>query len=204
MYRRLAFVAIGVMALSGCKASYPTVPTQADVVSRVILLYRFPTTAVAVGSSTSFDVLTVSPDGVYNSVTAQAQLFSSDLTVARPGGVGVAGVGPGQAEIVASYLGYTASLPVRVRPQARTYPYIELSGFGGVAGSEADSIRAILWQAPSQSRLVTSEVTWSSSDPGIATVSGGRVQSFRVGSVAFTAVLGGVSETIYFPITPRF
>jgi hypothetical protein len=204
MLRRSALVAIALVAVCGCKASYPTIPSHPDAISRVILMYRFPTTSVAVGSSTSFDVYTVSPDGLYNSVTAQAQLVSSDLTVARTGGVGVVGVGPGQAEIVASYLGYTASLPVRVRPQARTYPFLELSGSGGVAGSESDSIRAILWQTPSQSRLVTLEATWSSSDPSIAVVNGGRLQSFRVGSVAITAAAGGVSETIYYGITPRY
>ncbi|HEV8393610.1 MAG TPA: hypothetical protein VGQ37_05015 [Vicinamibacterales bacterium] len=203
MFRRSSLVAIGLLALCGCKASYATVPSQADVVARVVLLYRFPTASIAVGSSASFDAMTVSPDGVYQSVTAQSQYFSSDLTVARPtGGAGVQAVGPGAAEVVVSYLGFTASLPVRVRPQTRTYPYIELSGSGTVAGYNA-TIRAILWSAPSQSRLITSEATWSSSDPSIATVTGGSVTTFRVGMTAITATFGGVSETLYYPVTTR-
>ena len=193
------------MALCGCKANYPTIPTQSDAVTKVILQYRFPTSSIAVGSTASFDVLYLSPDGAYHSVTDRSQFFSADLTIARPtsGFASVTGVGPGATEVVASYLGFTASLPVRVRPATRTYPFIEMSTFGSVAGSTA-SIRAILWQTASQSRLVTSEATWTSSDPSVASVNAGSAELLHVGTAVITASAGGVSESLYLSVGPRY
>ena len=204
MFRRLALLASCLAPLSGCDASYPTIPTQPDVVARVVLQYRFATSSVPIGSTFGFYMLAVSPDGVYTDVTTQTQFFSSDLTVARAtSGSAFIGVGSGAAEIVAAYNGLTASMPVVVRPQTRTYPYIELSSSGpGAAGGTA-TIRAILWQAPSQGRTITAEGTWTSSDPRVAIVNGGMVETFSVGTAVITVAFNGLSESIYLPVGPR-
>jgi hypothetical protein len=106
--------------------------------------------------------------------------------------------------VVAAYNGFTASMPVTVRPQTRVYPWIELSGPGpGAAGGSAP-LRAILWQAPSQGRTITTEGAWTSSDPTVATVTGGTVQAFKVGTTLITITFNGLSESIYLSIAPRF
>ena len=204
MFRRFLLFAVCLAALCGCEASYPTIPTQSDVVARVILQYRFPTSAVTTGSIVSFDLLAVSPDGAYTNVTAQSQFFSSDLTVIRPtAGATLSGVGPGAAQIVGAYNGFSAALPVLVRTQARPFPYIDLSGFGPGAVGGFASVRAILVQGPSQSRLITTEGTWTSSDPSVATVSAGTVQTFTVGTAVLTVTFNGLSESIYMSVGPR-
>lgn len=204
MVRRLALLVSAVATLCGCEASYPTIPTQPGVVSRVVLQYRFPTSSVAAGSSFSFYMFAVSLDGAYTDVTSQTQYFSSDLTIARStSGSIFTGVGPGATEIVAAYNGLTASMPVTVRLQQRAYPYIELSSGGpGAAGGTA-TIRAILWSAPSQGRLIAAEGTWTSSDPTVAIVKGGAVETFKVGTALITITLNGLSESIYLPVAPR-
>jgi len=171
----------------------------------VVLQYRFPTTSVATGSTFSFYMFAVSTDGAYTDVTAQTQYFSSDLTVARStSGSVFTGVGPGAAEIVAAYNGFTASMPVTVRPQPRAYPYIELSSGGpGAAGGSA-TVRAILWEAPSQGRAIAAEGAWTSSDPRVAIVKGGMVETFSVGTAVITVTFNGLSESIYMPVQPRY
>lgn len=197
-------LAFGLAALCGCEASYPTIPTQSDVVARVVLQYRFPTSTVAAGSTFSFYLYSVSPDGAFTDVTFQAQYFSSDLTVARPRSDGIfTAVEPGAAEIVGAYNGFTASMPVVVRPQTRTYPFIEMSaGSVGAAGGST-SIRALLWQAPSLSRSIATEGTWTSSDPGVATVNYGTVHTWSVGTALIIVTFNGLSESIYIPVPPR-
>jgi hypothetical protein len=177
-------------------------PSQEDVVARVLLQYRFPTGAVVPGLTFSFYVLAVSPDGVYQDVTSQSQFFSSDLTVARPAGAVYTAVGAGAAQAVAAYNGFTASMPIRVRSPG-VYPFIELSGIGPNVAGGAGTFRALLVTAPSQSRVITTEATWTSSDPTVATVSAGRVETFRVGTALITATFNGLSESIHVPAGPR-
>jgi hypothetical protein len=205
MWRRVALLAGALAALCGCEANYPTIPSRSDVVARVVLQYRFPTVFVALGSTSSLYMYAVSPDGGYTDVTAQTQYFSSDLTVVRPTSGGLfTGVAPGAAEIVASYNGFTASTPVSVRPLPRPYPYIEMSSGGpGAAGGTA-TVRAILWQGPSQGQSIGAQGAWTSSDPGVATVTGGMVETFKVGTAVITVTFNGLSESIYMPVGPRY
>jgi uncharacterized protein YjdB len=58
--------------------------------------------------------------------------------------------------------------------------------------------------APSQGRTITTEGAWTSSDPSVATVAGGTVQTFKVGTALITITFNGLSESIYLPVGPRF
>jgi hypothetical protein len=189
------------VAGAACSASYPTAPaaTTADF----HFLYRAPTGPLPVGTSMAFDAFAVDSQRAFTNVTAQTQVSSSDPAVIqiRPGTSAMA-VGAGTAELRANYEGRIASLPVTVIPAQRTYPYLVIDLPGILAGT-TQSARARLFETPLQSRDVTAETVWGSSNTAIATVDRGLVAGKTVGTTVLTASFGGFSAVASVSVRPR-
>ncbi len=191
-----------VSATLGLVSGATTVTVTAAVLQSVALSPTNP--SVAIGTMRALTATATFSDNTTVDVTAQATWTSGATGVATvgnaPGTTGqVTGVAQGSAIISATYLGKTGTTTasvsaatltgIGVTPSARTLP-------GGVVvqytatGTFTDS----------STQDLTTQVTWASSDPLVATVSNaagsvGQVTTVAPGPTTLTATLGLVSGT---------
>jgi hypothetical protein len=138
-------------------------------------------------------------------------LTSSNTAVARVlGDRLVTAVGPGTAEISATFQGRTSSVPMTVVPADRTCPYLSIEGLTQVRMGELHIVRARQYlQLPGDGPMATAmmDVTdlaaWTSSSPGVATVERGSVTATAVGTTQVMATFGGTSVTASVSVHPR-
>lgn len=140
-------------------------------------------------------------DGVQTSsknVTSSATWTSGTTQIATVSGGTVTGVKSGSAEIKATYNGYTGSAAVTVN-DVLTYG-LELSVTSAtisVGNTKTIAANYITFTngTRTSSKTVTSSASWSSSNPAVASVSGGSVTAKANGSATITATYNGYSAT---------
>jgi hypothetical protein len=168
------------------------VPTQ--------LLVALGSSTLWEGGYTSTTVGLQYPDGRIWDVTGAAALSSDDVAVASVGGVGwsdssVRAVGPGTANIQASYAGLTGAAPLAVSAiVSLTIAGPDEIPLGGTAPASATA------STGSGSFVVTRTAEWSSSDPSLLTVSNspgskGSVTGIASGTATITVSLAGYTAS---------
>ena len=206
-------LSVALWASSSCKASYPTAATPAPAVVRLEVQYPFPTPDPRVGRTLSLVAYTVDAEDVWTDVTSGANWLAADASVIRVlGGPGrLLAVCEGTTNVVASYGGWTASLPITVLSDVPSYPILEFVNLSGQlvavggAGGATVSRRLNLGGAGS---FVTNLATWTSSNPSVATVrvansSSAWFEGHATGTTRITASLDGQSATLGFSVGPR-
>jgi hypothetical protein len=193
-HRRSAVTAafIGLTIGAGCSSKTPTTPTR--TVSSVAVTGGGATAAV--GQSATLVATATFSDNTTSVVTTQAAWVSSNTTVATVTAAGVVSfLEAGGVDIRATYSGATGSTHVEVSPPPPTLTAITVSGVGSSAtvGSTGNLIATATYSNNSTA-IVTSQVTWSTSNTAVATVTAAGVVTFiGAGDVDLRATLSGVT-----------
>ena len=132
---------------------------------------------------------TVSPS---NATDKTITWTSSNTAIATVSGGNVTAVKEGSASITAACGGKTASCAVTVNKKTIPVSSVTLNKTS-LTLVEGESFKLTATVSPSDATDPT--VTWSSSDPSVATVSGGEVTAVKPGSATVTAKSGDKSAT---------
>ncbi len=206
----LSFVPLLLISCSGLKSSQngnaPS-PNQATLTS---LSVTPATTSVNVSATVSFMATGNYSDGTTKDLTSLVQWNSSNSAVASVSATGVAtGMAKGNATISAVSAGVSGSAALTVNSTG--------GGSGSVPALTAITISPVNPSIPvnttealtatgsysdGSSADITSRVTWSSSSPATASVSGsGAVTGVVGGSATITATMGSVSQSTTVTVT---
>jgi hypothetical protein len=202
----LPVTAVALCASASCSASYPSAPATAQLTSLQVQ-YAVPTPDPRVGRAVPFVAYAVDSDGVWTDVTAQTAWRVGDSSVVRvSSGSTMLAIGSGSTDVVGSYGGQVASVPILVRPEPGT-PRLEFTNLSGpVTLDRAGGVS--LSQEPATGGFATSLATWTSSNPAIVTVSvinsaSARLSPHGTGTARVTATLGGLSSSMSVSVGPR-
>jgi len=160
------------------------------------------TASIALGQSQQFEAWALYADSGLVNITDIADWTSGNITVATISAGNATGVGVGTTGITAEYGNVTSNTAtLTVGPAVITGITVNTGGSVEVCGTK--QITATATYTDGSSKDVTSEVTWSSSDSGIATIDAtGLATGIAVGNVTITAALGGVSGSATLSVTP--
>jgi len=189
-----------------CTASYPTEPTKAAPAALVII--QGARGRVPVGNSLlSFGAYTIDDDGAFEMVTDRATFEAADTGIVSPFSRGVfQAVGAGTTTITARFGGLTASVPIVVF-DSRTVAYPRLVIFyttPGTVGARAQSNAQLQRTSQSANENVSSQATWSSDNPQVATVdANGLITGVGIGTALISAHFEGLSDWYWLSIVPR-
>lgn len=217
MSRERIHTITGLLALlvAGCNASYPFQPSH-PVPTTLQIHYQTPMGPALVGQSFAFTAYIVNSDGGFQDVTAKATWLSLNTNVVRltASPSGFTAIAPGVADLSATYEGVGDILPVTVIEADRQFPILAItlvsSGFGPptaprVVGQMAP-VSATLRITATQSQNVTSQAMWSSSDPGVVTVTPGGssaiLRAVGAGTAVITATFDGFTASYGISIQP--
>lgn len=140
-------------------------------------------------------------DGVKSSskdVTSSASWSSGKTTVATVSGGTITGKSSGTSAIKATYSGYTASATVTVSDVVTHSLEVSMSNSSIYVGENTSATASYITYTNgtrTSAKDVTSSATWSSSNPAVASVSGGSVTAKATGSATITAAYNGYSAT---------
>ena len=179
-------------ANSGSAADSATVTVTSVTVASVSVSPA--TAAIWIGAAQQFTAATM--DSAGNPLAGRVITWSSDNpAVATVGSSGLArGVSAGSATLTATSEGKTAAAPVTVSPVAVAAVTISPSSATIFVGSSAQ-LTAIT-QDSAGNPLIGRVVSWASSNPAVATVSGsGLVTAVVLGSATVTATSEGKSSS---------
>ncbi|MDB6089641.1 MAG: Protein with a bacterial immunoglobulin-like domain protein [Gammaproteobacteria bacterium] len=183
----------------GQRASAAVTVTAATLVSIAVT----PTSpSVATGSSQAFKALGTFTDNTTQDLTADVAWSSSDSTIAiiSNGGVGT-GIGPGKATItatcsVASTCGSVNGSATLTVTAATLWSIAIAPRAPGIALGTTQQLQATGTYTDQSTHDLTSQVTWTSSSPSVATVSSaGLATSLVTGTSSITAAFGGVTSS---------
>jgi uncharacterized protein YjdB len=149
------------------------------------------TVTLLVGTSQTITVTAIYSDGEEETVTGT--LSSGDSGVASVTGSTVTAVSEGTTTVTVSFESETATVSVTVTNELEG---VSISGDDTVAINDTVQLSATAEFTSGESD-VSGDVTWSSSDPDVATVSAtGVVTGVSTGTAAITASLNGESATV--------
>jgi hypothetical protein len=160
------------------------------------------TASIALAQTQQFGAWAQYADTGFINVTATADWASGNISVATISAGNATGVGVGTTGITAKYGNVTSNTAtLTVGPAVMTGITISTGGSVEVCGTK--QVTAIATYSDGSTRDVTTEVTWSSSDPGIATIDAtGLATGISAGDVTITAALSGVSGPAPLSVTP--
>jgi uncharacterized protein YjdB len=202
---RAALAALAAAAsLAACSSSsHPSAATQLTVTAVTV---SPASSALALGTSQAFTARARYSDGSEQDVTATAAWASSSAGVVRLGAAAVGGVTAtavalGAAQITATLDGTSGSAAVTVT-EAVLQTIAVTPGDATLPLGVGAALAATGRFSDGQVRDLTADVTWTSSDPAVASVStAGLVEPQTVGSATVTAALGDVSGTAAIQVT---
>ncbi|MBY0496330.1 MAG: hypothetical protein K2Y23_19145 [Cyanobacteria bacterium] len=213
LWRSAILLLVWVTATS-CSASYPTAPTAAPV--RLLLLSTSSLNDFSFNRSFTVKVYLIDSDGVYTDVTnaAEWQVSNSLLRVTRiqpsgsfTGGFSVSAANgfneSGVSTVTAVYQGRTDSITVTVYPSSRSAPRLEVLFSGSqqlTPGAQTLGVSARYWSTPGSRTDVPA--SYSTSDPGVATIDGARITPRSPGKFTLIASYEGVSEHVLMFVNP--
>ena len=174
--------------------------TKKPVTYTYALQVKLAAPTIYVGDATAATATYITyADGVQSStkdVTSSALWSSGTTAVATVSGGTVTAIEAGTSAIKATYNGYSGSATVTVN-NVLTYA-LELSATSAtisVGNTKAIAANYITFTNGNRtsSKTVTSSASWSSSNPAVASVSGGSVTAKANGSATITATYNGYS-----------
>jgi uncharacterized protein YjdB len=160
---------------------------------------------LSAGTSAPISVLGIYSDGSIVDLSGQASFSSTDSQVASVAANGtVSALAAGTATISATVAGQTATVNVNV--SAATLAQLEVTPVAVALplGITAQLTATAVYSDGTHTD-VTSDATWTSSVPAVATVSNvtaGKVTSQAIGATTITAMLNGMAATAVVTVTP--
>ena len=200
---RLAVVLCAAILIVACDASYPTTPSPAVPVA-LQLHFGQPLGEASVFTSYSFVAYVLRSDGAWHNATIDATWSSPDPSVFRSLGTGVfRAERPGTAGVRVELQGLEAFVAIVViEPARQPFPRLAARGVPPRTVGATTQTTAALLQSAAVSSDVTAQAAWTSSDPSVATVEGGRVTARRPGTVRISAMYDGLWGYYVFSIPP--
>lgn len=192
---------LAVVATS-CEATPPTAPSP--TVAGVVVLYPQPTRLF---TAFQLQAYTVDSDGAYANVTDRAQWSSSNPSVVSVSGGSFIGgqlllpATPGSAVILATFDGKAAQLPIVVPPRVFTGLQLDLNNTPLIGVGQTLALAA-RFSDGSRSVDVSATAAWTSSNPSIATVEGGRVVAQAIGTTEIRVSYQGLSDAYMVSVLP--
>jgi hypothetical protein len=149
---------------------------------------------IAQGTKLSFGARGLFSDHTTQVITTESTWASDNHAVATLGGISTAtAVGPGTANISATFEGISGSSPLYVTSATLTSISVTPSSAVMAPTTSVDCVATGTFSDGS-TQVITGIVTWISSPPTVASVSaGGRVTAQSPGSATITAQLGSLS-----------
>ena len=176
--------------------------TKKPVTYTYALEVKLADSSINVGETTTATATYITyADGVKSSskdVTSSASWSSGKTTVATVSGGTVTGKSSGTSAIKATYSGYTASATVTVSDVVTHSLEVSMSNSSIYVGENTSATASYITYTNgtrTSAKDVTSSATWSSSNPAVASVSGGSVTAKATGSATITAAYNGYSAT---------
>lgn len=176
--------------------------TKKPVTYTYALEVKLADSSINVGETTTATATYITyADGVKSSskdVTSSASWSSGKTTVATVSGGTITGKSSGTSAIKATYSGYTASATVTVSDVVTHSLEVSMSNSSIYVGENTSATASYITYTNgtrTSAKDVTSSATWSSSNPAVASVSGGSVTAKATGSATITAAYNGYSAT---------
>jgi hypothetical protein len=167
------------------------------------------TAELAKGTSQAFAALGLLSDGTRQDLTDQVTWSSSDDSIATVSNAGARGLviggGVGSVVISATFAGVSGSAAVDV--SAATLVSIDVSPFApSIAKGTVVQFSAVGNYSDSSAQDLTSQVAWSTSEGGIATISNasgsqGLATGVSAGSATISAELAGFADSVDLDVT---
>ena len=134
-------------------------------------------------------------DGTVADLSSQVTWASSDSTIAKVGTSGLlTGYKSGSVIATATQSSISGTLILTVSGGALST--ISVSGGASLAAGQSEQLTAQGTYTDTTTQVLTSQVSWQSSDTTVATVSsGGLLHSLKAGAVTITATMNSVSGT---------
>lgn len=202
MRRTQLLLMIGILTAGGCDASFPTPPAPTPLVG---LQLFFETTAEPiVGTVFSVTAVAVDSDRAYRDVGSETTFTVSNPSVAvmASSGRSVFTIAPGAVELVGIYEGFTASIPIVIRPRPGPDTLSLIPRPGPDQVGETTTHTAIFFSG-SNARNVTSLAVWTSSNPAVATAQSGRITAVGIGHTEIGISYEGVFHSYWISVQPR-
>jgi uncharacterized protein YjdB len=161
-------------------------------------------TFTAPGGSVQFNAAGTFSDGSTQNLTQSVAWSSSPTTVATVSTGLAKGQGVGTATITATLNGVSGTASLKVtNSQLTSITVTSPNPASNLAKDTSVQLNATGNFADGTTQNLTGSASWTSSTPGVATVSGvsGVVTGIAAGSVTITAAFGGISGTISLNIT---
>ncbi|MGB9446067.1 MAG: Ig-like domain-containing protein [Candidatus Acidiferrum sp.] len=154
--------------------------------------------SIAKGTTDQFTATGTYSDASTANLTSQVTWNSASLTVATIGATGLAtGAGIGSSNITASFNGITSNT-YSLGVTAATLQSIAITAVNGsIAKGTTDQFAATGTYSDATTGNITSQVTWNSASPTVATIAaGGLATGAGVGSSNITASMNGITNGI--------
>ena len=173
----------------------PSLKLTVKAVSAISILPSASSHNLDVGATQQFSAIATYSDGSSADISPQVMWASSNPQVATIYGNGLAtAVSAGTANITAT-LGGVTSPATALAVQPLSSIAVSPSSPNNLAVGATENFTAIGTYADGSLMNITSQVTWSSSLPGIITIaSGGTATGVKSGSANITATLAGITS----------
>jgi len=149
--------------------------------------------SVAAGATLQLTAQGNYSDGTIADISSQVTWTSSDSTVAKVGTSGLLTSYKSGSAIATATLGSVSGTMV-VTVNGAALSSISISGAASLSAGSSEQLAAQGTYTDSTTQVLTTQVTWQSSDPAVATVSGaGLLHSLKAGTVTVTATMNSVS-----------
>jgi uncharacterized protein YjdB len=150
---------------------------------------------IAVGSTQQFTATAYYSDSTSADVTATASWDSSELGLATVASGLATGVAPGVSEITATFDSVLSDPAATLTVKPALKSIVVEPGNATFSPDGTQQFTATAYYSDGSSKAVTNEVTWESSDEGIATIdNAGLATGIDPGHAQITASLEGVSS----------
>jgi len=218
--RSAAFLLAAILAAS-CDAKSPLASTSlaprvelqfgrgfgntVDLLNGTPILYIWSSgfyPARAPHTSTYVTLYAVDKDGVYENVTNQAEIVSTNPSIARPDATGYVSLrgASGQVTITATYSGISSSLTFVVE-QFRP-PSMEASVVPAGPGQEISYTAWVVTGGSTHTTLDPNAVHWSSSNPRVVSVAGSTLRANAPGTADLTMRYGAMEAWYRITVPP--
>ncbi|WP_193558409.1 Ig-like domain-containing protein, partial [Aeromonas veronii] len=209
MLKIITFIFLSFVCLFGCSEQHHD-SLEHDFIEKLQITPALP--SIAAGLSQQMKAIAILSDGYTRDVTSQVSWTSSDTRVATVTPEGkIQTLVPGQATITASISNPDLSIvsldvPVTIRNAVVTSLQIT-PALPSIAAGLSQQMKAIAILSDGYTRDVTSQVSWTSSDTRVATVTPeGTIQTLVPGQATITASISNLDLSIVsldVPVTIR-
>ena len=160
--------------------------------------------SIAVGTTQQFTATGLFSDNSTENITNQVTWASATPSVATISTTGLAtALATGTSSITASLSGITGSTMLTVTPPLSLQSITVTPANPSIAVGTTEQFTAIGTFSDNSTEILTSQVTWASATPSVATISShGSGHGLEMGSSSITASLNGVTGAAMLTVTP--